>query len=151
MPTDGRPSLRVATPSDRLDDAGRRFGNSTTYFAAHTLDFLQVTPFIFQWSQANDRICHTKTADPCAKIATCPTEVLQRPNWVGPPASLGEGWRLHKQICGRRAKPSANSGRTNSDGNCVRDRRRRADALAGVPLERRESRHAGTVESSDGR
>ena len=30
-----------------------------------------------------------------------PTDVLQRPDWVGPPAPLGEGWRLHKQICGR--------------------------------------------------
>jgi hypothetical protein len=29
------------------------------------------------------------------------TDILQRPDWLGPPVSLGEGWRLHKQICGR--------------------------------------------------
>jgi hypothetical protein len=29
-----------------------------------------------------------------------PPDVLQRPNWTGP-TPLGEGWRLHKQVCGR--------------------------------------------------
>ena len=26
---------------------------------------------------------------------------LQRENWSGHPVDLGEGWRLHKSICGR--------------------------------------------------
>ena len=29
-----------------------------------------------------------------------PDSVLQRESWIGCPAMLGEGWRLHKVVCG---------------------------------------------------
>ena len=91
-------------------------------------------------------------AQACASIAACQPTFFSAPNWIGPPVSLGEGWRLHKQICGRARQAVCEALVASARmGAASRDRRRRVAAFAGVPVERRDSRHAGTVEICDGR